>query len=325
MACHCPELLLTSAESARARSSINSNDELPLLFATLLKLVRSGGERSASHLINRMGLLSWLRSFLLGHPTLTKLSSRIAFLELLNEVVRISADSLPGDEFTGATGGLAQSALSLGLECIGGSHATKGRYVARKLPDSMITCICQLLATLTRAKSASDLSNRSQNTSIYQPDGVHLESAIQFISILQSQEHLRLALSICQLPARCRSGESSLLESFCRLVLETSMNVEDCNSELKLAVLQRVALLLAFIDPSSIDTKPILEKLLAWRSECAREQRPREAWHTCLKALVTRKNDVSSNTSLSAAGNEFELACWVLKSDKHSTGTTSGI
>jgi hypothetical protein len=101
--------------------------------------------------------------------------------------------------------------------------------------------------------------------------------------------------------------------------------VEDCNSELKLAVLQRVALLLAFIDPSSIDTKPILEKLLAWRSECAREQRPREAWHTCLKALVTRKNDVSSNTSLSAAGNEFELACWVLKSDKHSTGTTSGI
>lgn len=315
MACHCPELLLTSIESARARSLIGVEDELPLLFTTLSKLVSTGGERVASHLINRMGLLSWLRSLLLGNVSFFKMSSRVTFLKLLSVVTRRTVDLIPCDEFTAATAGLPQAVLSLALECVDGPD------LVQTLPASMTVCICQMLATFSSVKITEGTDGHSQCNRLLrcQSDGVQLELAIQFISILNSHEQQRSALlSVCLLPAMFYPEDSSLAKAFCIMVLKSSMTMDDCTAEFKLVVLRRVSMLSGVLCHAWLDREPILRKLMAWRRECAHETQSREAWHTCVEALVCDE-EKQSKAPLSDASNEAELASWVLRNEKHSS------
>lgn len=318
MACHCPELLLTSIESTRARSSIVSGDELPLLFNTLSALVISGGERSASHLINRLGLLSWLRALLIGNPELIKFSSRGAVLRLLTEVAERAAPLIPVDEFALSTAGVAQAALSFALECVDGSSGFKNRSVGHKLSDSIITYVCQLLSTFSRTVAANDVGNQLEHSHLRHChlDGIHLESAIQFISLLHShQDHGSALFAICVLPVRCRLCDSSPAIAFCELILASSAATRDCDPKLILAVLLRVTFLSEFLGTSLVVRKPMLQILLSWRSECARGRRQREAWFACLAALTNgvAYDEENRNDSVTDGSDESDLVCWVLR------------
>lgn len=70
VACHCPELLLTTLDCNRERSSSQEDDEDVLIITTLIKILRVGKFKASAHLVARLGLLPWLRSFSLGRPSM---------------------------------------------------------------------------------------------------------------------------------------------------------------------------------------------------------------------------------------------------------------
>ena len=85
--CHAPELVMSTFQSIHSRQEDDQHDsERILLIDTLASMLENGGRRAASHLIGRLGLLSWIRGQLVFSDdvmrVLPSLGSRIAFLRL---------------------------------------------------------------------------------------------------------------------------------------------------------------------------------------------------------------------------------------------------
>ena len=304
MACHCPELLLTSLESIRACSSMQREDEAFLLVKTLTKIVISGGEHAASHLIARLGLLSWLRSLLVGRPVheiIPTRSSRKELLVLLAEVIMKASDKMSGEEFTASTSGLSQPLLSLTIESIDQTQSPPAQ-TSQNSPLSIIARTCEVLAALQRALSKHNVEAGAQESPrCCQSDGYSMSSAIKFLLSINSRKDLESAIcSLCYLPVKDDPDESRLFKTFCETVLTSvSEGHGVTQTRSKLIVLQRVRLLSNMIEESIDERRQILLELLRWWSHCAREQELRKAWHQCLVEVACFCFDERSSIGIS--------------------------
>jgi len=304
MACHCPELLLTSLESIQACSSMQREDEAFLLVKTLTKIVSSGGEHAASHLIARLGLLSWLRSLLVGRPVheiIPTRSSRRELLVLLAEVIMKASDIMSGEELTASTSGLSQPLLSLTIESIDQTQSPPA-HTSQNSPLSIIARTCEVLAALQRALSKLNVEAGAQESPrCFQSDGYSMSSAIKFLLSIDSRKDFESAIcSLCYLPVKDDPDESRLLKKFCEKVLTSvSQGHGVTETRSKLIILQRVRLLSNTIEESIDERRQILLELLRWWSHCAREQELRKAWHQCLVEVACFCFDEQSSIGIS--------------------------
>jgi Nucleolar pre-ribosomal-associated protein 1 len=298
VSCHCPSLLLNSIESTSVMSSVIGEDEVPRLFRTLRKLVAVGGERASSHLLSRVGLLSWLRSFLLGNKV--KSAYRLSFLELLTIAAERTSNVVSSEEFSAMTGGVAEGTLSLFME-----SGEEGRRRAHDFPTRILAC--HLLPALATSRTVNGILDDD-----VQADGVRVGTAIEFISSLHTAEELRSGLlSICRLPLRCDALDASQVTGICALLLESTKKLENCESSLLLTTLQRLKMLGQQLHGSLLEKAVILPSLLSWRSESCHDVQTHDAWRSCLMTFASVVDGEGLPETLLDVSTETDLACWV--------------
>jgi len=302
VACHCPELLLTSLECSRACSFLQRDDEALLILQTLTKFVVSGGDQASSHLIDRIGIFPWLRSLLCGGNINALFSSRSARTEvliLLVEVTRRASTRMSTHELVAVTSGFAQSVLSMAIEMI--DCATTARASATTIEQ-----VCEFL-TLLQGFYLDD--GRVASEKCYQSDGYNLASAVTFLSKIDADnESDRCIGSLCTLPLH----PSRHIQPFCEAVLTklTLKNAPWPQNQTLLAVLQRVGVLWQASDCSESYQHRILLDLQALWSPCACDQSLRKAWYQCLAHVTGSSNEANAFRS-TAHSSEDDLAAFI--------------
>jgi Nucleolar pre-ribosomal-associated protein 1 len=314
--CHCPELVLTAIEFALVRSSFGFDDELQILFATLTKVMKGGAEQVASHLVNRLGLVSWVRAFLVDTVTFPSAQARLAFLVMIAELFKLarSPESLMSvEDFVVATTGVAQAILFIALDHSYGERSTSK---VATVVDPVLRETCDILFQLSQCQNAAD-SNALNNDGCQtycRSDGIHPRSAVRFISELSSHPQLiqKAVTSFCVLPIRIEKEDTSPARQMCQVLLHNCRSFHDFSTESKIVLLRRVSFFLLNVYANIEKRNGILLSLLSWRNEFIGIPKLRHEWYACLKTLTPpgRKENVDL---LSSSSNEAFWPLWILQ------------
>ena len=282
-ACYAPELLLSSVQSRPEMTLHESDAETTLLLQTLLKILQVGGERASNHLVNKLGLVSWLRSLL---PDLRPGSLRVrsAALCLVHEAVRISSTRLSAAQFRLATLGMAQTVV---LTSIGDS--------SRSSATPMI--VCQTVAHFVSERS----------TSVEDFDELHCLSATQFRSNLPKRSAEQIAVIKCICSFRLRSENDDEMCTLCKEILEESRWSHD--SEMMVAVLDQICRCAEILRRDSNLFNTLLGYLVEWRKACFRRPASRESWWKCLAALSPERSETELASLCFFASRSEHRAC----------------
>jgi hypothetical protein len=290
-ACHAPELLLTSLENFRSRSVNDHDGECALLLATLSRVLMNGGQRAATHLVGRLGILSWLRSILVGRPAfevLPTLTLRLSFMRLATSVARTALDSIPEDELPLATAGFAQPALDLCLNSL-----VDGKVGGESLGDH--DAYSPLLSATVEFLTALSSARVDQKGCDEQPDGISLASASKFLSAHHCPDERELTvLSLCQLPFRFMKCDSVSAAAFCKQAFRVVVECDSSNTALAEAVLQRILLIATLFGESLDSDNSLVRTLLAHRRVCLQHPKVRQPWFKCVFELVRSSSSTES-------------------------------
>lgn len=313
--CHCIELLMTSIESSLMRPSACLSDELSLLLDALTKILALGGASSASHLLNRLGLVSWICALLCGKPIITDQQAVVGLFTLLLEVFKVARANeaiISKEDFVITTSGVAQVVISISLNL----QNERGSLHSKE-SSQVISLACQVLTVLTLSFSLTDLTSDLTTAHYFvkhtQPDGLRLQSAIQFLSqtrYLPKQLGSALFAVSC-LPVRCDSEPTELVQLFCEQILETFTFAAKSEDDLRFVILHRIRFLAKSIDENKDKRMDILRYLLQWRSDCNRTSKLRRMWYSCLEALAI-SNEEECNEFNTCLREEVSLSAWVL-------------
>jgi hypothetical protein len=321
--CHCPELILTSIESAVVRSSFGFDDELQLLLETLTKIITCGAERASSHLVYRLGLISWARAFILRNPIFPTVKGGAVFLTMLTELLkaaRIPEMMMPIEDFIVETRGIANGALSLAMaNPIGnGFSISKSKII----PIAAKACdVLHLLSTAQHALLAERpiSSNNEQFHDHSRSDGISVESAIRFVSTLhfEKQGHYtqRAVSAICVLPIRVVTDDTAKVQELCDLILNIcSSNLHDYPHESKIAIIRRLCFLSGCLDCTIQinEKKNIIRQILLWRSSYSNCTTLRQIWYDCLLKMAPLDNGKTVDFNYCMQHDEASWPIWIL-------------
>jgi hypothetical protein len=285
VSCHCAEMLLACSTWKTPGISYESSfscDEVTLILNTILKFVEMGGERSKAHLIKRIGLLSWIRSLLVGRTVseiLQSVSSRISFVVLVKTAVKVTVPELSLLEMMTTTCGVINVVLSLTLD-----SADHGSEEARfSLLSSTVDLLEVLSTSLFGKKRVNEL--REEGLHIDKLHGVQIELAVEFLSMLPPDKTVQIALmSICTLPLCCNEDNSMHVNKFCLNAIDLA---GACNDDLKDATLRRMLDLSLFYKGSESETEDILRKLVSWKVITSHDESLRKLWQNCLATFIS--------------------------------------
>jgi hypothetical protein len=307
VACHAPELLLTSIENFRSRSLNDRDGECALLLNTLWRILNDGGHRAASHLIGRLGLLSWLRSMLAGRPALDIFPTtilRISFVRMATLAVGAStvADIIPNDELILATTGLAQLALEFCLTSLGSRDSESSNS------DDYMLLVSETNAFLNalRMSKIEPIGEQAVDTASQtcQAEGLSFESARKFLSAQSCPvQRASSVLSLCELPFRFRNDASNSASSFCKeaLYIAASESNDEVRATLMQTVLRRTYLVSTLFGKAPDSDNSLVKSLLAHRKVCVQHPGGRHAWFQCLSELVDSRHVTHDNETLQLA------------------------
>ena len=288
LSCHAPELLVTTLDNLRLNPSSDRHGEYSLVLQTLETILRRGGGRCEIHFIQRLGLLSSLRSFVVARPILEALRSpnaRVAFLRLARVILNKASALLSRAEFSAATSCLGQHFIVFCLESV---------EDARDNDD-----VSSIVANTARALFAlANLENRADNDIDFVKDvlplrsvGISLQSAIDFVLVVGDPDLPSFLIAVCCLPLTCPVTDTATLEAFCIKMLESLQKIEQQTSSLLAVVMCKISKLLrgskkSFEDNNSTDI--VLKLLLSMRKASAETEASWSAWASCIFELTTR-------------------------------------
>ena len=264
--CHAPELILTTLQGLSARSDEDVDLERILLLETVTRLVQHGERAAGSHFIERLGLLSWLASFL-GSDNVTVVlptsDSRRAYLELVLVTIQEVNASLTRQLTEQET-----SEFSFLLQPILSVFATIEESSDRAIKD----LACKVVHTLISQMGSIE----ERFASISTINGIHVASALHTLLMSPNEWKPRMAWAICCI------GMDEISELDALNLMSSLLDV------IPLIVVQDhiVPLLARIKQLAQVDvtvTQPVLvEKLLAGRQVCFGSPRTRQAWIDCL-------------------------------------------
>ena len=264
--CHAPELILTTLQGISARSDEDVDLERTLLLETMTRLVQHGERAAGSHLIERLGLLSWLVSFLASDSVsviLPTLDSRRAYLELV--FVTIQEVNL---RITGQYTEQELIEFSCLLQPILSVFATIEESSDRAIKDLACKVVHVLIIEMD--------STEKHFASISTINGIHAASALHALLVSPSEWKPRMAWAICCVGMEETSALDALNLMSNLLVVIPFLVVQDHIVH----ILKRIKLLaktaLTVIHPVQV------EKLLAGRQVCFGNPKTRQAWIDCL-------------------------------------------
>lgn len=308
-----PDILLTSLESIKPGRPDKRDREPCLILETLTKIINVGGNRSRHHLIGRLGILSWIRSYLAKDQCkalLYSIRSRVVLAQFITSAVEKATNEFTEDEISIYISGCAQAVLELCLATVSTKEKGHNDYLA----SSMITQTCHLLNRLTMATVNEELL---KDQSCFQSGGVRIETAVKLLLLIPPNNtalRQRTVHALCNLPFEYESFENvnnkQDFVNFCTFVLDVALafhNSETSKIGYKtfvISVLRRISSLSSLLQmPESFNM--IFPKLFAWRSHCSYDLDVRSMYFKCLTCIWDRRKDISDKKSDEASGNLF--------------------
>lgn len=181
--CHAPELILSSFEIVRlSKQSVEAKSvEYCLLQDVLKVMVENGGYSAHTHLLGRMGILSWLRSYCTSRPleeAFPTSKSACSFYKLVNSVIDVARRSpkLTSQVSSEEALGLIQPVVSLSLRTLSSSE---------QVTDSIFLDAVDVLDSIGRLlKTISDDGGSIPRNEIH-PLGIAMETSIRIMHLAQ--------------------------------------------------------------------------------------------------------------------------------------------
>jgi hypothetical protein len=320
MQCHCPELILTSIDFALIRSSFGFGDDLQILLVTLTKIIESGADRAASHLINRLGLIAWARAFLLRGYVIPNSQVRAAFLQMLTALLklgRLPETVMPIDDFAASTRGMAQCVLSFAMAQ---SHNQQHIKQSKSTIGQVLHYSCEIIFILSQALNALNGATPTvSGTPIHcQSDGIHLDLAIQFVEALRPSFHHvpKAIVAVSILPIQINGRDIASLRKICKILIDEHESIRNQTSESKLAILRRLCFISQYLHPTADETSDVLQCLLSWRSDCIGCSKLREVWYEIMKILAPIGSDQNVDF-LMCTSNKLLLPLFILQNENN--------
>ena len=291
--CHAPELILTSFENVRLSQCTDDmkGAECTLLLEVLKTLIDYGGSRAASHLVGRMGLLSWMRSLCIGTPLVESfptIKSSINFCELLCSAVESASlnSRLRSDNLVHELCGLTEPVLILCLD----RNDTKDRSPANcdMHGDSLLaSAVCEALRSLRKALSR--LKEEGLECSDVQSVGISLTEALRFLKLLPSDLFEQVTPLLSCLPLCLEHSSREEAAEFCSLLLQSCQNTQEDTAKTH-SVLERVVLIIHHFGVGAADGD-VLAMLLSLRSRFVLTTPGLLLWQKCLQQFLLASNN----------------------------------
>jgi len=280
LSCHASELILSALQGISARSDDEVDLERTLLIETITRIVKYGGKAASNHLIGRLGLVSWVVSFLGGNDVklaLPTADSRRAFLELVWVVCqeaysRLEVHSSENVFFEFRC--LLQPILAV-VACLDDSSDDLVKELASKVIFSLVSIIAEI----------------STEPAVLIPTfsiGIQAESASHFLSIAPHEWKPRLAWALCSV--ELEETSSCVVRDFMINLLNVLPTMKDHGHILP--VLERIQLLAK--TSVAVDHTILIGKVLASRQVCFCNPATREAWIACLGAFLINMDNLQA-------------------------------
>lgn len=294
--CHAPELILSAFENVRLSqvSDEMKDTEYTLMFDVFVKLVKFGSNHVLSHLLSRLGLLSWMRSWCLSGQLLQTFpgsKSKISFCSLVSCVVQRTElnKRLRTDILVHEVCGLVEPIILLGT--------TSNR--AEESFGPLLSTICDTLECL--AKIIFDLRKEGIMSLDSQPLGVPLDSSIEFLKLVDISLRDKAIHSLSCLPLRLDGTTVDNARSFCSYLLHHCLESDTADEEtvkMQSSIVPRVKLVVTHFCDSLSSDSGLFKILLAIRPNCVHSETDYMIWDECLQLFLANK---------SCCGDEVEV------------------
>jgi hypothetical protein len=283
--CHAPELLLTSIENIRLTSFSDEmkTAEYALLLDTIKKFLVIGGLRAASHLIDKIGLLSWLCSLCTARAvthTFPIDTARVKVLELMEAAMNAVYWNTILQRPT-----VIDEACKLLLPVIHLSHVTSS-------DKRRIATVCK--ATIGTLASISNVlrlffSVEGSKPAVKHPAGLDLRSTMTFLRRVPSELLQDGISNICYLPYDLEARESSVDDAgdFCCYVLEWQARAPSSRRDEPLGNILRRIIHIASQFGGDLGNRNLsmVRALLSSRSRYHTTAENGKLWYQCLEVL----------------------------------------
>jgi Nucleolar pre-ribosomal-associated protein 1 len=181
-----PDLLLTALENPIAGTTQENEKESIAILQALCRMCQTGGTRAVQHLICRLGILSWIRTFLIGHDFLllfVTTSSRSAFFDLTKETLKLTSTALTNklvsiDDIYLSLVGIANAVCDITVQVI------KNETID-SVKDSIVNDAIDLLHELTKIRSNDKKDSVNQESSSFEKVyGIQIATIVAFVSCI---------------------------------------------------------------------------------------------------------------------------------------------
>lgn len=298
--CHAPELLLTSIENIRLSSFSDEmkGSEYVLMLDVIIVFLDKGGQRAASHLIDKVGLISWVASTCTAQSateTFPIAETRIRMLQLIERTMNTM---LRYDTLMRSTE--AEEVLELIFPVFSISTSTTVADDAR-IYKAGVEAFASISDVLRRSCLAEALV-----VPVLHPSGLSLKQGLSFLENLDSSILSDGVRSLCYLPYRLEAEDcEDNMESaarLCQFLLEWQACASEVGGSQSTDVIQRV------IDVSgnfggnlgTASCQSMVRILLAFRSRFQDTEEARLLWIECLELLSLHMEESTTEAEIAA-------------------------
>lgn len=278
--CHCIELLMTSLVSVRKYDGVAEKDEQMLVIRILSKIVGLGGEKTMSHLLNRVGLLSYLRSLLLTEVSTCKtMHFQSSIIRLLSTIAEKLADEDVELGLHSTMSGIPEVAMNLAIKSF--DLESKSKFHARQARESL-RCALSFLSNLARCPVEREV--------LHSYHGIEIKTATAFLSLVEETKDYDAAVSaLCSLPMNAVACKRSDLFQLVVTLLGRVQTGETHCTDLRENVLSRASNLCLQMKLTDAEREMVVKMLLQWRRQCSIVESSRSLWIIFFKSVKKKR------------------------------------
>ena len=213
-ACHAPELILTTIGNFRALDC--EGNESSMLLQAVATFITCGGRRAISHLIGRLGLLSWLRSISMACLPMTP-KSITSFLKLVSVAVKKAAglESLRCETLMEEIYALVPPVVkSFFLYSTQNASKTRIGHQEYSLSAQLVSDTLDAMQEATRRLKMSSI-----RSNIFYANGVSLKLTVQFLKNFPRELVHSACSSLSYFPVRYTSSHLEDAREYCKIML----------------------------------------------------------------------------------------------------------
>lgn len=285
---HVPTLLLTSFETLSRRKENADLFEMEALLQAILALVNNGGRIAYSHMVEKVGLLSWIRGVLLSteiSSSLPTVSIRTLFLNLISGAINAFFNATITDIKKSTD--LSHEALYLVKPVIRLFISTVNSMLPdiKKESNQLQVLFCNSISLL---KKTAEFSSHEDHFS-FNGTNVNLIHELLTFKWTQKETMLNVVASLVRFPFCIRDEDCKIVRLTCSMLLRILLDFPSGTIRpIFCVILQRVDMMHQFFEIEEGGDECIFPLLLALRKKsllCGGY----EIWKQCIFNLVDNK------------------------------------